>query len=338
MTERENLLRVIRGEEPAWVPRFGALVYGIDPDHKPAGVNAMVDLFGRKPLPNGNFIDMFGVEYEPTESTGGMALPVPNSFILDDITKWRDVIKVPSLEGIDWEAAAKRATAKIDRNESAVVMGTHVGYFQHVMNFMGFTNGLVALFEEPEEVLAMNEYLADFYEAVASNLIDYIKPDIYGITDDTATAINPFISVDMYRELIKPYHARLAKIATDRDIPINMHNCGRCEDFIEDWLDFGVKMWNPAQVENDLVGIKKKYGNDLILVGCWDSQGPAGWPGASEELVRSEVRKCIDTYAPGGGFCFWGTVYGPKEDMEVQQRANWMTDEYNKYGRTFYQK
>jgi hypothetical protein len=65
---------------------------------------------------------------------------------------------------------------------------------------------------------------------------------------------------------------------------------------------------------NDLHGIKKKYGNSLILTGCWDSSGPVSWPSASEELVRAEVRKTIDNYAPGGGFVFWGSVYGEKGD------------------------
>jgi hypothetical protein len=143
----------------------------------------------------------------------------------------------------------------------------------------------------------------------------------------------------MYRELIKPFHARLAAIANDNGVPIDMHNCGRCEDFIEDWRDMNVRMWNPAQVVNDLKGIKAKYGNSLVLCGCWDSQGPAGWSDAGEELIRSEVRKCIDTYAPGGGFMFWGSIYGPQQsDPRVQQRMEWMTDEYDKYGRTFYQR
>ncbi len=53
--------------------------------------------------------------------------------------------QVPSLEGIDWEAAAKRSVAHVDRNETAVMQGTHVGYFQHLMNFMGFENGLMAM-------------------------------------------------------------------------------------------------------------------------------------------------------------------------------------------------
>ncbi|MCL1805388.1 MAG: veratrol--corrinoid protein metyltransferase [Clostridiales bacterium] len=340
MTERENLLRVARGQEPAWVPRKGSPRFNDDPEnHKPSCMSAMAMLFPPRRGPGGGRIDVFGVEYEPTDSTGGLELPMPNKFILDDITKWRDVIKTPKLEGIDWGAVASKAVEHIDRNESCVMMGTHVGYFQHLMSFMGFTEGLIAIQEEPDECMALFEYLADYFETIAKNLIGYIKPDFYGITDDTATARSPFISMETYRRVIKPFHARLAKIGVDHDAFIEMHNCGRCEDAIDDWREFGVSFWNPAQVTNDLKGIKKKYGNDFVLVGCWDSQGPAGWPGATEEMVRQAVRDCIDDYAAGGGFCFYGSLYGSKDaEEEARRHALWITDEYNKYGRTYYQR
>ena len=339
MTEKENLLRVAAGQEPAWVPRMGAVPFPDDPEnHKPCAQGAMPEMFPLTTGSKGGRIDIFGVEFEPTDSTGGLELPIPNRFILEDITKWRDVIKVPSLEGINWEEVAKKSIAHIDRNETAVEMMTHVGYFQHLMNFMGFSEGLVALHEEPEEVTALFDYLANFYEKIALSLIDYIKPEFYGVCDDTATAQNPFISPKMYRELIKPFHARLAKIGQDRELIITMHNCGRCEDFIEDWREFGVTFWNPAQIMNDLAGIKKKYGNSLVLNGCWDSHGPPGWPGAEESLVRQAVRDCIDAYAPGGGFCFWASLYGAKGDDRAKTHALWITDEYNKYGRTFYKR
>ncbi|MCL2166845.1 MAG: veratrol--corrinoid protein metyltransferase [Clostridiales bacterium] len=341
MTERENLLRVANGQEPAWLPRKGIVPYAdVDPEeHKPCCLGAMPMLFPPKTNARGGRIDIFGVEYEATDSTDGLQLPMPNHFILDDVTKWRDVIKVPSLEGIDWRAIAEKSVEHIDRKESCVSMGTHVGYFQHLMNFMGFTEGLIALQEEPEEVMELYAYLAEFYETISKKLIEYIKPDFYGLTDDTATARSPFISNEMYRKIVKPFHASLAKIGVDHDCFIEMHNCGRCEDVIDDWREFGVSFWNPAQVMNDLPGIKKKYGNSLILNGCWDSSGPAGWPGAKEELVRQAVRDCIDAYAPGGGFCFWASLYGSKDnEKQARQHAFWITDEYNKYGRTFYQR
>jgi uroporphyrinogen-III decarboxylase len=132
---------------------------------------------------------------------------------------------------------------------------------------MGFDNGLIAMYDEPEEVKALLEYVSDFYCGILEQQMkywgDYI--DILGITDDTATATNPFISTQMYRDLIKPYHARLGKFAQDRGMHVMMHNCGRCEDFIDDWRDFGVNAWNPCQLMNDLDGIKAKYGNSLVL-------------------------------------------------------------------------
>ena len=64
--------------------------------------------------------------------------------------------------------------------------------------------------------------------------------------------------------------------------------------------------------------------------------GVVGRPDASEELIREEVRKCINTYAPDGGFVFWASVYGDPEDTDVQNAKRWVADEYEQYGRNFY--
>jgi len=336
LTEKQNFMKVINGETPEWVPRY---YMGKDPHATyPQQCGSMSPSFYMKDrTPQGGF-DIWGVEFITTEETGWQALPKPNQFILDDIRKWRDVIKVPDISGIDWEAMAKKDIATMGANpdDVAVIIGTHVGYFQHLMNFMGFNNGLVAMYEEPEEVLALFEYLSDFFVEMATKTLEYYPADILTITDDTATATNPFISPQMYRDMVKPYAARLGKLAMDRGLPVMMHNCGRCEDSIDDWRDFGVKAWNPAQIVNDLDGIKQKYGNELVLVGCWDSQGPAGWPDAPEELVRQAVRDTIDRYATGGGFMFWGSVYGAIGDPAVDNKRKWMTDEYEKYRYTPY--
>ena len=124
ITERENLLRVAQGLEPAWVPRKGIVPFADeDPEkHKPSCMSAMPMplLFPPRRGENGGRIDIFGVEYEPTDSTMGLELPIPNKFLLDDIRKWRDVIKTPSLEGIDWRAVAEKSVEHIDRSECCV--------------------------------------------------------------------------------------------------------------------------------------------------------------------------------------------------------------------------
>ena len=75
-----------------------------------------------------------------------------------------------------------------------------------------------------------------------------------------------------------------------------------------------------------------------MLEGCWDSSGPAGWPGATEETVKQCVRDTIDAYAPGGGFIFWASTYGAPDDEDFLNRKRWITEEYDAYGRTFYKK
>ena len=118
ITEKENFMKFMRGKHPAWIPRYGI---GRDPysKHPPALTGVMPGFMNEYKTPEGGF-DIWGVEYVTTEDTGGMALPIPNKFILSDITKWRDIIRTPDISNIDWEAMAKKDLADIDRSETAV--------------------------------------------------------------------------------------------------------------------------------------------------------------------------------------------------------------------------
>ena len=335
MTEKENYMKLLRGEQPEWVPKFTFTTVGAK--HAPTAMVAP-DITSYHRKEPGISIDVWGVTHVPVEEAGGGKIPEPDNFILKDIRQWRDVIKAPDISGVDFEGDAKRDLEKIDRNETAVTYDLSGGFFQLLISFMGFTEGLCAMFEEPEEVKALMEYLSDFTAKLNEKCIHYYKPDVASLVDDTATWQNPFFSIEMYRELIKPYHARQAKIATDLGLGIDMHNCGRCEDFIDDWREFGVVSWNPAQTSNDLVAIKKKYGNSLILAGCWDSRGRIAAPDVTEETVKQAVYKTIDTFAPGGGYMFQGGFLGKPGDPETAKKNKWIEEAVETYGRTFYRR
>ena len=103
LTEKENLLMTLRGEVPEWVPRN---MYP-SPGHPPASAGCGPSFLNARRTPQGGF-DIWGVEFVTTKDTGGMAIPKPGKFILDDITKWRDVIKAPDISDIDWETMAKK--------------------------------------------------------------------------------------------------------------------------------------------------------------------------------------------------------------------------------------
>ena len=82
LTEKENLLMVLAGEVPEWVPRN--LV--ASPGHAPAST-AVTPGFLNARRDKGAGFDIWGVEYVTTKETGYMALPKPGQFILDDIRK-----------------------------------------------------------------------------------------------------------------------------------------------------------------------------------------------------------------------------------------------------------
>ncbi len=342
ITERENYLMLSRGEVPHWVPKMS---YGYDKNGtypEPTGMIFSSVIPMQRGEPGKPYKDYWGIEYTPTVETGGAALPTPGRFILEDITKWHEVVKAPDLTDVDWELVCKRDLDNLyfDRNETALTYGTHVGYFQLLMNFMGFTEGLCAMYEEPDAVKEFMEYLCDFFSTITENTIDYYKPDIFNCTDDMATANDPFISVEMYRDLVKPFHARQCNIAADRGIPVAMHNCGRCEDYILDWMDFGVKYWDPAQYMNDLVAVKEKFWKEynFSIVGGFDLHYPAGHPSVTEDSVREEVRRLIDTLAPGGGYVFAGGAMVGIGDTDAERVNRWIFDEVDTYGRNFYNK
>ena len=332
MTEKENYFLMLQGKQPEWVPR---VTFG-EPGVKMPTSMVAPDLFSYHRFRPGIQVDCWGVRHIPVEEAGGGKIPEPGNFMLTDITKWRDVIKLPDISGIDFEADAKAQLERIDRNETAVIYDLSAGFFQLLVEFMGFEGALISMMTDPDEVYALLKYISDFTEEVNRKCIDYYQPDQVSVVDDTATWKNPFFSIEMYRELIKPFHAQQAKIGTERGLGVDMHNCGRCEDFIDDWLDFGVVSWNPAQTSNDLLAIKKKYGNKLILTGCWDAREALADPNVTEETVKESVRKTIETYAPGGGYMFQGGYLGPIGDLEVKKKNQWIKEAYEEYGRTYY--
>jgi len=339
LTEKENYLRVVNGEMPEWVPRTSFASPGRKPATGFVFPSIMMQLGGGPVMDDEGkmigFRDAWGVEYVSTKETSNASLPVPGKFLLDDITRWRDVIKAPEIPDVDWEEMAAKDLANLDRENSAMYGGMS-GYFLNLMNFMGFSEGLCAMVEEPEEVMALFSYLHDYYEKLNTKILQYYKPDIFSLSDDIAAAGGLFVSPQVYRDLVKPWHDADAKLFRDAGIPIAMHCCGLCDEIVEDWWEIGVRVWQPAQVQNDLLGWKAKYNNKLALEGCFDSHGPANWPHAPEEMVRQAVRDCIDTYAPGGGFIFWASSYGDLDDPDTANKARWITEEYDSYGRTFY--
>lgn len=340
LNKRENFLRLINREVPEYIPGYDLFACFNSPS---------CFMEGRNPDMTG--VDYFGVEWYKGDNPTGAALPKPGQFILDDITKWRDVIKVPDFASLDWDAMSQKdlVMRRPDRPYGGTTAPS-VGFFEAIMSFLGFDEGLMAFFEEPEESKALLDYLCDWSVELAKKFIYYYKPDFGFLGDDIAHERNPFLSLEMFQDLIAPYWRRYYATFVEAGIPVGMHNCGHFELYLDDLVDMGVSFWDPVQSSNDAVAIKAKFGNNLALCTAgpdtrfYDEDTP-------EEQIREEIRAYINALAPGGGFAMFEMEMPPMPEMPAGEgteppimgisplemlRGQWVSEEFEALRYSFY--
>ena len=331
MSYREDYFRMLEGKTPVSdVPFYRIDITG---EAGPQG-NAMI-------MPEKNMFmtiattgkNDWGVPHKIDEFGTGF-MPTPGAFILKDVTKWRDVIKAPYDYDYDFAAAAERdlAVQKWDHEtQIASMFAAGGGFFLGLAGFLGFEGAMMAMYDEPEALHELLDYMCDYDIWYLENILKYYKGiDILGMGDDNATEINPFISLSMFREFLLPRYKRIADLIKENGKIVSYHNCGRCEDFMDDMVDIGVQVWNAATPVNDLMGFKEKYGNKIVLEFL-----PRFYFEADEEKTRQKVRELIDTYAPGGAFVWVGDALTTNPEAGAQL-TSWIFDEVKTYGKGFY--
>ena len=287
---------------------------------------------------NEGYIDAFGVEYVGTKSLGGATLPKPGEYILKDVLNWREAIKAPDLTQIDFEQMAHDELSQleadgIDFTETVKSFMYGGDFFTQFIGFMGFEEGLLAMFEEPDVVKECFAYLHEYYMQLIERSIDYYQPDEMFVDDDIAAYTSPFVTLEQYRTLIKPFLLEEADLARSRGIPFHMHCCGKCDLFVEDWMDYGLCIWDPPQQSNDLAAIQRKYGKNLVLIGGVDMVGELAKPDITEERFKEITRARIDAMlAQNTPYIFFNWQYADESDHIANNKNRWSTEVVEEYG------
>ncbi len=325
MTPKENYLYMIKNNIPEFMPS----------NFEPFRAPCFDELLTPNRAPNGPIVTALGVKYVGSPENNYGATPAPGSAYIDDITEWRDKLKIRSVEGRDWESYYKKEAEKYDRSKVCLCVDGG-DYFLTLVALMGFENTMMACYEEPDEVKALLTEISRFYTLVLTKQMEYLRPEIMILMDDDSAYRAPFFSVEMYREFFKPFHKLHADIALNYGCVIDRHDCGKSEQFIDDWLDIGVRGWNPCQISNDLVGIKKKYGDRLVLAGCWDSQGHLGSAEATEDELAAAMDEYVATFAPGGNFIFSANVGSVSQAPEAVAKRAFIKQYFMDHFRDYY--
>ena len=268
----------------------------------------------RMPKQGGFFFDMY---QHPLAGAEG----------IDDLRNyaWPDPVDAQRFAGL-----RERAKALHDQGK-AVVLAPHCvgptemhaflrGWRQYYLDFV-LNPGLVELMTD-----RVVELKIAFWERALAEVGEYV--DVVMEADDVAGQDRMLISPDTFRTMLKPRYARLFSAIKERTkAKLFLHSCGAVREVLGDLIDCGVDILNPVQKSAagmDLAELKREFGRDLVFWGGGVDTQRVFSTGTPEE-VRDDVRRSIDTLAPGGGFVF-ATVHNTQANVPPENFvAMWET-------------
>ena len=317
LTEHENMEICWNHEQPEWVPMINTAAQMI----------ITPEINDRPLFMDG--VDDFGVQWELDKAHPELMTHVkPGCELFDDIWDWEDFVKFPHAKEIDWEPARMRTKAMwAKKDELQGYFVGNMGAFEKICSMMGHVNGLMAPYDDEDAYQAFVDAYADYRIEQFECLKEYLDIDFVMMHDDWGNQENMFMDPDQWRQFYKEPERRMAKAAHDLGMHYMHHSCGYITQIVPDLVEIGVDSWHSVQPRNDLKMLKETLGDKLIFAGAVDAQ-VTDRPGATEEEIRAEVRRVIDTLGKGGGLMASSSVMFstvPKVDGIID-------DEGKKYG------
>lgn len=306
ISRRENLMLALNHQKPMWMPSL----YG---DAQIVTCKTSRDM---APTKQAAGFDWFGTRYEYS-ATVDCNMPVGG--VLEDITEWREKVKWPDMDALDWSHDADDFVR--DENLACYARLSN-GIFERIHAFEGFEQALLDMMVEPDECRDFFLRLADYKIELFNHYADCFPLDFVVAADDYGTARAPFFSTAMYEDLLLEPTRRYVEAVHARGIKFYSHCCGVVAPFMPYFVDMGVDGVEIQQELNDLPSIMKEFGDRLVIEVRPDFSVINAEGATEEDLIRA-AREVVDTFGahnnPGSGgvTAGWG---GEGERMKIVNR------------------
>jgi uroporphyrinogen decarboxylase len=177
-----------------------------------------------------------------------------------------------------WTAGLRESARAIrQRGEHALVLNLGNITFSIAQRVRGFAELFEDLLINREFATALLEQVSDFCCRVATNALIEVGEliDAVSVSDDMGMQTQAYMSPRLYRETVKPHHARVIDtIRRNSDAFVILHSDGAIAELLPDFIDAGVQVINPVQVSAagmDSRLLKREFGRDLTFWGAIDT-------------------------------------------------------------------
>ena len=210
----------------------------------------------------------------------------------------------------DWDDYVQKMNSKTEP------VRLNVGsFFGFLREWMGLERLLYMFHDDPVLVEDMMEQVCLLEEECLKRILKDLKVDFAFFWEDMCFKTGPLISPAMFKKFMVPRYKRVTDILHSHGIDsIWVDSDGNITELIPLWLEGGVNGFSPLEVAagNDAVGLRKKYGRDVLLGGNMDKRAVIKGKAAIREEVMSKLPYLLEQ----GG-------YFPSVDHLVPPDTSW---------------
>ncbi len=188
-------------------------------------------------------------------------------------------------------------------DEGHLTMINLLGAFDQPRQLMGEEYLCIACYEEPEMLEDMLSTFADTAVKVIERIGDIVPVDLIHFHEDMAGKSGPLFGPTQIQEFFKPYYSRIWEAAKAHGAKLfSQDSDGDMSPIIDDLLDCGLNCLYPMEPVggNDIVELRKKYGNRLCFKGGINKHALA----KGKDAIRAELEYRLAPHLMGGGTIF----------------------------------
>jgi len=196
-----------------------------------------------------------------------------------------------------WEAL-KHEWNDPDRQEVISIDGG--SFYGFLRDWIGFERLSYLLFDEPDLIHEMMDYLADFYIQVLERAVKEVEIDFAMFWEDMCYKTGPLLSPAMFRQFMLPNYQKVTKFLVEHGIRLSWVDCdGNIEALLPLWLEGGVRGFYPLEVAAgmDAAKLQAQYGRQIVMWGNVDKRALI----AGKDAIDAELARLAPVVA-GGGF------------------------------------
>ena len=298
MTRRENFYRAIQFNKPEWVP----LNTGYCPEpYKNMGdcmcVSYKAAAPGEWPY---HFTKLEG------DKTIGQVLEHP----LKSVQAILDFQAPPIAAELRFEDLKERVDEL--KKQDLFVFGTMASYFFERMHYLvGMEDLFDYLYNEPEAIQSLGDKIVDFQCAMIK---EYAKCGVDALWggDDWGLQDRLMVSPELWREVFKPWYAKMFQTAKACGLITYMHTCGKNNAIINDLIECGldvIELHQPTVYDVDW--LSKNAGGRLCFSTTADLQRTL--PTGDKTKIEREVIALKEKLGSFNG----GLLYELYPDMQA---------------------